>query len=38
MKNHEEKKTVSLSTRIIAGLLAFLMIAGVVVGVVAYLI
>ena len=38
MKNNEEKKTVSLSTRIIAGLLALLMIAGVVIGVVAYLI
>ena len=38
MKNKEEKKTVSLSTRIIAGCLAFLMIAGVVVSVVVYLV
>ena len=38
MKNKEEKKTVSLSTRIIAGGLALLMIAGVVVGVVVYLV
>lgn len=38
MKKQEEKKTASLSVRIIAGALALLMIAGVVIGVVAYLI
>ena len=38
MKKQEEKKTVSLTTRIIAGVMALLMVAGVVVGVIAYLI
>ena len=38
MKNKEEKNPMSITNRIIAGALAFLMIASVVVGVIAYLI
>ena len=38
MKNQEEKKTVSVTTRIIAGVMALLMVASVVFGVVYYLI
>lgn len=34
----EEKKTVSLSTRILAGALALVMLAGIVLGVVIYLV